>query len=117
MDGTRKYVWCPGFRKGARIFFARRPIARLSPFATTPPFATMMQPLKSQLQPASLQTSCTMPRIDWVEDEQATGPLGDLYAQWKANNPGRERMPGILKSFSARPDFLRQVMDFSYGLH
>lgn len=58
-----------------------------------------------------------MARIEWVEDENATGPVADLYRFWKDANPGRERMPDILKCFSARPDFLRQVMEFSYGLH
>ena len=55
--------------------------------------------------------------IGWVEDEQATGELAQAYAAWKQANPGRSRMPEILKCFSARPDFLRQVMEFSYGVH
>ena len=58
-----------------------------------------------------------MPHIRWIEDEDATGPLAEAYAAWKAANPGRPRMPDILKCFSLRPDFLKQVMDFSYGLH
>ena len=58
-----------------------------------------------------------MPHIGWVEDEQASGLVAEVYAAWKAANPGRERMPDILKCFSARPDFLRQVIDFSYSLH
>lgn len=57
------------------------------------------------------------PRIGWTEDEQATDELATLYDSWKQLNPGRDRMPDILKCFSARPDFLRQVMEFSYGLH
>ena len=58
-----------------------------------------------------------VPRIAWTEDEQATGELAATYEQWKQLNPGRERMPDILKCFSSRPDFLRQVMEFSDGLH
>ena len=58
-----------------------------------------------------------MARIRWVEDEDAQGELAEIYAGWKAANPGRERFPDILKCFSLRPDFLRQVIDFSYGLH
>ena len=58
-----------------------------------------------------------MPFIRWVEDEEATGPLAEVYRQWKEANPGRDRIPEILKCFSARPDFLRQVIEFSYGLH
>ena len=58
-----------------------------------------------------------MPLIGWVDDEQATGEVAEVYAAWKAANPGRERMPEILKCFSLRPDFLRSVVDFSYPLH
>ena len=58
-----------------------------------------------------------MARIGWVEDENATGLVAEVYAAWKAANPGRPRMPDILKCFSLRPDFLRQVVDFSYPLH
>ncbi len=57
-----------------------------------------------------------MPRIAWVEDEQAAGEVAAVYAAWKAANNGR-RMPGILKCFSARPDFLQQVIEFSNGVH
>lgn len=58
-----------------------------------------------------------MARIDWIEDEQAHGAVAEVYAAWKAANPDREEMPEILKCFSARPDFLQQVMQASYGLH
>ena len=52
-----------------------------------------------------------------VEDEEATGPLGDMYRAWKQANPHRPRMPEILKCFSLRPDFLKSVLEFSYTLH
>jgi len=55
-------------------------------------------------------------RIQWIEDEDATGELGDTYAAWKAANPGRQ-MPEILKCFSLRPDFLKSLIEFSYPLH
>ena len=58
-----------------------------------------------------------MARIAWTEDGDARGELAEIYAKWKQANPGRDRFPEILKCFSARPDFLRQVMDFSYGVH
>ncbi len=58
-----------------------------------------------------------MPHIQWFEDEDAQGPLADVYRAWKEANPHRDRIPGILKCFSQRPDFLQQVMDFSYGVH
>ena len=34
-----------------------------------------------------------------------------------AANPGRERVPDILKCFSLRPDFFRQVVDVSGTVH
>ena len=58
-----------------------------------------------------------MPRISWVEDEAATGEVAEIYAAWKRDHPGRPRMPGIMKCFSQRPDFLRDVIDFSYRVH
>jgi len=57
------------------------------------------------------------PRIAWVEDDQASGEVAEVYEAWRKQNPGREGMPEILKCFSARPDFLAQVMQASYGLH
>jgi alkylhydroperoxidase family enzyme len=57
------------------------------------------------------------PHIPWIEDEAATGPLAELYDRWKAEHPGRDRMPDIMKCFSHRPDFLADVMSFSYRLH
>ena len=58
-----------------------------------------------------------MPFINWIEDEDADGELADIYRQYKEANPHKERMPGILKCFSQRPDFLRRVMQFSNEVH
>ena len=58
-----------------------------------------------------------MARIEWVEESDATGELKAIYDEWFARNPGRTTFPGILKCFSQRPDFLRDVMDFSYRVH
>ena len=58
-----------------------------------------------------------MAHLHWIEDEAARGELAELYAAWKQANPHRERMPDILKCFSLRPDLLRSVMEFSYGVH
>ena len=55
--------------------------------------------------------------IKWVEDERASGAVKDVYDIWKRANPGRDRMPEILKCFSLRPDFLQMVMQFSYQVH
>ena len=58
-----------------------------------------------------------MPFIQWTEDEDAEGLTAEVYDAWKAANPGRSRMPDILKCFSMRPDFMKSVIDFSYPLH
>ena len=58
-----------------------------------------------------------MPFIRWIDDEQADGELAEVYRAYKEANPHRPRMPDILKCFSLRPDFLQEVIDFSFGVH
>lgn len=55
--------------------------------------------------------------IEWIEDDQAEGEIAEVYDTWKQLNPDRVDLPEILKCFSPRPDFLRQVMDFSNTVH
>ena len=55
-------------------------------------------------------------KIHLVEDAEATGEAAKVYDQWR-RLAGREQMPGILKCFSHRPDFLRQVIEFSNSVH
>lgn len=55
-------------------------------------------------------------KIALIEDEQATGDVAAVYEQWRLNS-GRDRMPGFLKCFSHRPDFLRDVISFSNTVH
>jgi hypothetical protein len=57
------------------------------------------------------------PFIDWIDEQQATGDLVAIYQEWFARNPERSEIPGILKCFSQRPDFLRDVIAFSYRVH
>ncbi len=54
--------------------------------------------------------------INVVADDEATGECAKVYDEWRASR-GRRMVPGILKCFSARPDFLRQVIAFSDGVH
>ncbi len=58
-----------------------------------------------------------MPHIQWIDEDQAEGELGTLYADWLAANPNRESVPEILKCFSQRPDVLRSVLELTYPLH
>ena len=55
-------------------------------------------------------------KIKLTEDSDATGEVAQVYDEWRAKS-GRQLMPGILKCFSHRPDFLRQVMQFSDTVH
>jgi uncharacterized peroxidase-related enzyme len=55
-------------------------------------------------------------KIKLIEDKDATGEVAKVYDEWRAKS-GRQQMPGILKCFSHRPDFLRQVMQFSDTVH
>jgi alkylhydroperoxidase family enzyme len=55
-------------------------------------------------------------KIKLIEDRDATGEVAQVYDEWRAKS-GRQQMLGILKYFSHRPDFLRQVMQFSDTVH
>ena len=55
-------------------------------------------------------------KINVVEDADATGEVALVYDEWRAHS-GRQQMPGILKCFSHRPDFLHEVMSFSNTVH
>jgi alkylhydroperoxidase family enzyme len=55
-------------------------------------------------------------KIALIEDQDATGEVAEVYSLWRAQS-GREQMPGILKCFSHRPDFLRDVIQFSNRVH
>jgi alkylhydroperoxidase family enzyme len=58
-----------------------------------------------------------MARIRWIEESEATGEAAAAYDAWHAANPGRPAIPDILKCFSLRPDFFRDVVAFSDRLH
>jgi hypothetical protein len=55
-------------------------------------------------------------KIKLIQDADATGGTAAAYDEWRAKS-GRTQMPGILKCFGQRPDFLRQVMQFSDTVH
>lgn len=54
-------------------------------------------------------------KINIIEDADATGEVAEAYDYWRASS-GRTKVPGILKSLSARPDFMKQAVDFSNTL-
>lgn len=52
------------------------------------------------------------PRIRWIEDDQATGPLAELFARMgQMSDSGR--MPPILRTMSLRPDFMAAIAQAS----
>jgi hypothetical protein len=55
-------------------------------------------------------------KIHITEDADATGDLAAAHDFWRAGS-GRNQVPGIIKCFGARPDFLRQVVQFSNSVH
>jgi hypothetical protein len=73
-------------------------------------------PSKLHGNAAEMQTSVPDTKIKIVEDEEATGEVAAAYEFWRASS-GRMQVPGIIKCFGARPDFLRQVVEFSNRVH
>jgi hypothetical protein len=58
-------------------------------------------------------------KIALIADAEATGDVAAAYDYWRSTAAarGRTEVPGIIKCFGARPDFLRQVVDFSNAVH
>lgn len=50
------------------------------------------------------------PRIAWVDEDSATGPIADLYAAARARSG---RVADIVKTFSGRPEALQGMLAFS----
>ncbi len=56
-----------------------------------------------------------MARIAWVEDDDASGAIADIYGQLKRTS-ARGNVPDILRTMSLRPDFLLAI-DQASRLH
>ena len=57
-----------------------------------------------------------MPRIGWVEEGDARGPLAELFESARAGGVSgvrREHVPHILMTMGHRPDFLSAIVDAS----
>lgn len=76
--------------------------------------ANNSRPGQSTTTPEHEPKSATKIRL--VEDAEATGETAVAYDFWRAGS-GRKQVPGIIKCFGARPDFLRQVVQFSTTVH
>ena len=55
-------------------------------------------------------------KIKIIEDAEATGETAAAYDFWRAGS-GRQQVPGIIKCFGARPDFLRSVIALGNTVH
>jgi hypothetical protein len=55
-------------------------------------------------------------KIRIIEDAEATGETAAAYDFWRAGS-GRQQVPGIIKCFGARPDFLRRVIELGNTIH
>lgn len=55
-------------------------------------------------------------KIRIIEEADATGDTLAAYEFWRKGS-GRRQVPGIIKCFGARPDFLRQVIESSNTVH
>ena len=56
-----------------------------------------------------------MARIRWIEDDEATGEIADIYRNVRRTST-RGNVPDILRTMSLRPDFLRAI-DQASRLH
>jgi hypothetical protein len=65
---------------------------------------------------ANSATSGAGTKIRIIEDREATGETAAAYDFWRSGS-GRQQVPGIIKCFGVRPDFLRQVVEFSNTVH
>ena len=71
---------------------------------------------KQRSKTAKGAQAVAVPKIAIIEDADATGDVAAAYDFWRAGS-GRHQVPGIIKCFGARPDFLRQVIEFSNTVH
>jgi UTP:GlnB (protein PII) uridylyltransferase len=62
---------------------------------------------RQQTHPRKAKEDAVVPRIAWVDEESATGPVADLYAEARAR---AGLIPDIAKTFSGRPEALQGMM-------
>jgi hypothetical protein len=68
------------------------------------------------IRPAVAGEALPPTKIRITEDAEAIGDTLAAYDYWRSGS-GRTQVPGIIKCFGSRPDFLRQVVDFSNTVH
>lgn len=55
-------------------------------------------------------------QIDWIDESDAKGQLAEVYSSYLSKS-GTPKVADILKCFSHRPDFLKDVIEFSNRIH
>lgn len=58
-----------------------------------------------------------MPYIQWINEQDAEGEVAEGYDIYFQKRPGRTQVADIVKCFSHRPDFMKQMMEFSWKVH
>jgi uncharacterized peroxidase-related enzyme len=58
-----------------------------------------------------------MPFIEWIDEADAEGEVAVGYRAYFEKRPDRKKVAEIIKCFSHRPEFMQQVMDWSWKLH
>src|SRR5271157_1646729 len=66
--------------------------------------------------PPTPQAAQARTKIRTIDDQEATGDTAEAYDFWRAGS-GRQQVPGIIKCFGARPDFLRQIIELGNAIH
>jgi len=64
----------------------------------------------------STATTKSATKIRIIEDAEATGETAAAYDFWRAGS-GRQQVPGIIKCFGSRPDFLRRIIELGNTIH
>lgn len=74
------------------------------------------KPLNPPSAAGSTPDELSATKIRITEDAEAKGDVAEAYDFWRKGS-GRTKVPGIIKCFGARPDFLRNVIQFSNTVH
>jgi hypothetical protein len=71
---------------------------------------------KHSSDPDSTSAAKLATKIRIIEDAEATGETAAAYDFWRAGS-GRQQVPGIIKCFGARPDFLLRIIELGNTIH
>jgi carboxymuconolactone decarboxylase family protein len=71
---------------------------------------------KDSSGPDGTSTAKAATKIRIIEDAEATGETAAAYEFWRAGS-GRQQVPGIIKCFGSRPDFLRRIIELGNTIH